>query len=191
MKKFAGAMLLAALLGSSAIAQTNMGNQKPAASLPFNITKVAEFNQPWRIAFLPDGRMIVTEKVGPVWLVTQQGQKTPITGVPKVLYGGQGGMLGDRRRADVQVLRQALQGRHHVRRRDQPTKPPARHAEVLGEAVEHDGLGRHGQGRPRRVAVHEAVVDLVDQQCAVIVPDDRGDIREQRATHRSAGGIGW
>src|SRR4030095_15752575 len=49
---------------------------------------------PWRIAFLPDGRMVVTEKVGPVWLVTQKGEKTPVENVPAVLYQGQGGMLG-------------------------------------------------------------------------------------------------
>jgi glucose/arabinose dehydrogenase len=38
--------------------------------------------------------MIITEKVGPVWLVTPQGAKTPIANVPAVLYQGQGGMLG-------------------------------------------------------------------------------------------------
>ena len=42
------------------------------------MTQVATFNLPWRIAFLPDGRMLVTEKVGPVWLVTQKGEKTPV-----------------------------------------------------------------------------------------------------------------
>ncbi len=58
------------------------------------MTQVATFKLPWRIAFLPDGRMLVTEKVGPVWLVTQQGEKTPVDNVPAVLYQGQGGMLG-------------------------------------------------------------------------------------------------
>ena len=48
------------------------------------MTQVATFNLPWRIAFLPDGRMLVTEKVGPVWLVTQQGEKTPVDNVPAV-----------------------------------------------------------------------------------------------------------
>jgi glucose/arabinose dehydrogenase len=55
---------------------------------------VATFKLPWRIAFLPDGRMLITEKVGPLWLVTQQGEKMPVENVPGVLYQGQGGMLG-------------------------------------------------------------------------------------------------
>jgi glucose/arabinose dehydrogenase len=88
------ALLLMVSATAAALAQPNMGNQQPEASLPFNVAKVATFNLPWRIAFLPDGRMIVTEKVGPVWLVTQAGQKTPIANVPAVQYGGQGGMLG-------------------------------------------------------------------------------------------------
>lgn len=72
----------------------NAGSQAPEASLPFMMTQVATFNLPWRIAFLSDGRMLITEKVGPVWLVTQQGAKTPVKNVPAVLASGQGGMLG-------------------------------------------------------------------------------------------------
>ena len=53
-------------------------SSSPEPSLPFTMTQVATFNLPWRIAFLPDGRMLITEKVGPVWLVTQQGAKTPV-----------------------------------------------------------------------------------------------------------------
>jgi len=75
-------------------AQINAGEIKPEPSLPFTMTPVATFKLPWRIAFLPDGRMLITEKVGPVWLVTQEGAKTPIANVPAVAYGGQGGMLG-------------------------------------------------------------------------------------------------
>jgi glucose/arabinose dehydrogenase len=93
-KTFLKAALLLALVSAPAHAQVNAGEQKPEASVPFTMTQVATFKLPWRIAFLPDGRMIVTEKVGPVWLVTQQGEKTPIDNVPPVLYQGQGGMLG-------------------------------------------------------------------------------------------------
>ncbi len=94
MKTILSAALLVILLPVAARAQFNAGEQPPEPSLPFTMTQVATFNLPWRIAFLPDGRMLVTEKVGPVWLVTQQGQKTPIDNVPAVLHQGQGGMLG-------------------------------------------------------------------------------------------------
>ena len=88
------ALLLATAAGIPASAQVNQGTQKPEASLPFNMAQVTTFNLPWRIAFLPDGRMLVTEKVGPIWLVTQSGMKRPVLNVPAAQYGGQGGMLG-------------------------------------------------------------------------------------------------
>jgi aldose sugar dehydrogenase len=91
--KFGLAATLSILLAGAAHAQTNIGDQKPEASLPFTMTQVASFNLPWRIAFLPDGRMLVTEKVGPIWLVTQAGAKTPVANVPAVLAQGQGGMF--------------------------------------------------------------------------------------------------
>ena len=94
MKTFVNAALLLTLVSTTARAQINAGEQKPEPSLPFTMTQVATFNLPWRIAFLPDGRMLITEKVGPVWLVTQQGAKTPVANVPAVLHQGQGGMLG-------------------------------------------------------------------------------------------------
>src|SRR5258708_23814664 len=95
MKKLTiAALLLATAAVVPASAQVNAGDQKPEANVPFNMTSVATFNLPWRIAFLPDGRMLVTEKVGPVWLVTQQGQKTQVDNVPAVRAQGQGGMLG-------------------------------------------------------------------------------------------------
>ena len=94
MKLFTRAALVLVIGSTTALAQVNMGNQPSDSILPFTVTTVATFKLPWRIAFLPDGRMLITEKVGPVWLVTQQGAKTPVTNVPAVLYGGQGGMLG-------------------------------------------------------------------------------------------------
>ena len=85
---------LALAASAAAHAQVNIGTQAPEPSAPFVMTQVASFNLPWRLAFLPDGRMLITEKVGPVWLVTQDGQKTPVANVPAVLAEGQGGMLG-------------------------------------------------------------------------------------------------
>ena len=94
MKALVTSTLLLGLAATAAEAQVNAGNKAPEATVPFTMTQVATFNLPWRIAFLPDGRMLVTEKVGPVWLVTEKGEKTQLTNVPPVLYGGQGGMLG-------------------------------------------------------------------------------------------------
>ena len=75
--KLAKAALLLTLASAAAWAQVNVGEQKPEASLPFTMTTVATFELPWRMAFLPDGRMLITEKVGPVWLVSQQGREDP------------------------------------------------------------------------------------------------------------------
>ncbi|MEO8334114.1 MAG: PQQ-dependent sugar dehydrogenase [bacterium] len=94
MKVFASAALVLTFVSAAAQAQVNAGAQAPESSLPFKVTEVATFSLPWRIAFLPDGRMLITEKTGPLWLVTQQGAKTPVTNVPAVLHQGQGGMLG-------------------------------------------------------------------------------------------------
>jgi aldose sugar dehydrogenase len=83
-----------ALASTAAWAQVNVGEQKPEASPPFTMTTVTTFELPWRLAFLPDGRMLVTEKVGPVWLVSQQGQKIAVGNTPPVYWQGQNGMLG-------------------------------------------------------------------------------------------------
>lgn len=65
------------------------------SDLPFNVEPVAEFHQPWALAFLPDGKMLVTEKPGLLRVVSQDGTVSrPLGGVPDVDYGGQGG-LGD------------------------------------------------------------------------------------------------
>ncbi len=94
MKTLVNAALVVALGATQASAQMNAGSQAPVTDLPFNMTSVATFNLPWRIAFLPDGRMLVTEKVGPVWLVSEKGLKRPVLNVPAAQYAGQGGMLG-------------------------------------------------------------------------------------------------
>jgi glucose/arabinose dehydrogenase len=87
-------VLLTTLATTGAYAQVNAGAKAPEADLPFAMAQVASFNLPWRLAFLPDGRMLVTEKPGNLWLISQEGQKTQIAKVPKVLAQGQGGLLG-------------------------------------------------------------------------------------------------
>jgi glucose/arabinose dehydrogenase len=71
------------------------GNAVAATSdQPFTVTPVLNFNEPWAMTFLPDGRLLVTEKKGALKLYTIGGATADITGIPSVAYGGQGG-LGD------------------------------------------------------------------------------------------------
>ena len=66
-----------------------------ADARPFDVDVIAKFDEPWAMAFLPDGRMLVTEKKGALRLVdVESGATVEVTGVPEVAYGGQGG-LGD------------------------------------------------------------------------------------------------
>lgn len=60
----------------------------------FVATPMAEFDQPWAMTFLPDGRLLVTEKEGALKVYAIGGKTGTVSGVPKVAYGGQGG-LGD------------------------------------------------------------------------------------------------
>jgi glucose/arabinose dehydrogenase len=94
MKQLAVLGLFLALGSSGASAQVNAGEQKAEPKLPFTMTQVTTLRLPWRIAFLPDGRMLITEKVGGLALVTQGGEKTAVANVPAVRWQGQGGMLG-------------------------------------------------------------------------------------------------
>ena len=49
---------------------------------------------PWGLAFLPDGRMLVTERPGRLRIVTRDGKlSAPVAGVPRVFASGQGGLL--------------------------------------------------------------------------------------------------
>jgi glucose/arabinose dehydrogenase len=61
-----------------------------------NVTEVAQgFDKPWAIAFLPDRRMLVTEKPsGRLYIVAPDGKTSPpVAGVPKVDGRDQGGLL--------------------------------------------------------------------------------------------------
>jgi glucose/arabinose dehydrogenase len=61
---------------------------------PFAVQSVTALNEPWAMEFLPDGRLLVTEKRGRLLVVTQAGDVAEVSGVPDVDYGGQGG-FGD------------------------------------------------------------------------------------------------
>jgi glucose/arabinose dehydrogenase len=66
----------------------------------FTTEKIATFDEPWAMTALPNTdskspKLLVTQKTGELFIVdTATGNKTKVEGVPKVAYGGQGG-LGD------------------------------------------------------------------------------------------------
>ncbi len=74
---------------------------RPAASASSTVyegleitTVVGNLENPWGLAFLPDGRMLVTERPGRLRIVSSDGAvSAPVTGVPEVYAKGQGGLL--------------------------------------------------------------------------------------------------
>src|SRR5438477_5731875 len=60
----------------------------------FRVVKLFQgLDHPWSLAFLPDGRMLVTERVGRLNLLTADFKRSNVEGVPRVAASGQGGLL--------------------------------------------------------------------------------------------------
>ncbi|MEY2908241.1 MAG: hypothetical protein RLZZ602_764 [Pseudomonadota bacterium] len=79
----------------SALAATLALGAQSQASNEFRVEVIADLHEPWAMAFLPDGRLLVTEKKGSIQLLSSTGEGLgQVSGVPDVDYGGQGG-LGD------------------------------------------------------------------------------------------------
>jgi aldose sugar dehydrogenase len=93
MKMFLAAAAWVGLSAAALASSVNEGGRQAKAERPFSIQAVAEFDTPWALAFLPDGRMLVTEKPGAIFLVTPQGGKTPVGNVPPIAASGQNGLL--------------------------------------------------------------------------------------------------
>lgn len=60
---------------------------------PVNVERLAQLDNPWGMAFLPDGRLLISEKPGRLRVYADGKLSAPITGVPRVEYEGQGGLL--------------------------------------------------------------------------------------------------
>jgi len=87
-------MILAALM----IAACSEVEEAPAAPAvggkPFSVATMADLDAPWAMTFLPDGRMLVTEKDGRLLLLSADArQRREIAGVPPVDSAGQGGLM--------------------------------------------------------------------------------------------------
>jgi glucose/arabinose dehydrogenase len=95
------AMFRSALLATTALlvaacnpATVNAG-AKDNSTRPFAITEIAAFDEPWAMTFVPGTPYaLITEKKGKLLVWQADGEVREVSGVPKVAYGGQGG-LGD------------------------------------------------------------------------------------------------
>ena len=71
----------------------HIGSQLSLANeTSFTTLEIADLDKPWAMAFLPDGRLLVTEKPGNLLLIGGDGSVQNVSGVPDVAYGGQGGL---------------------------------------------------------------------------------------------------
>jgi aldose sugar dehydrogenase len=89
---FAVLVLLVALaFGQEA---TRSPNPKPSRLPARQVDVAQQLEHPWGLAFLQDGRMLVTERAGRLRVVDRNGVLSePLAGVPEVRAGGQGGLL--------------------------------------------------------------------------------------------------
>jgi len=88
---FALALVLAAPLTGARADDGAIGTERGPVRL---ITVARGLEKPWGMAFLPDGRLLVTEKPGRLRIVATDGKVgPPLAGVPAVDSAGQGGLL--------------------------------------------------------------------------------------------------
>lgn len=112
-KRLAGAICAACMVPGLALGQSwndappNAPSQRPAfagqtrapevrSNVAFTAVTIAEeLENHWGLAFLPDGRMLVTERAGRLRVITPDGSISPaVEGLPAIMVKGQGGLLG-------------------------------------------------------------------------------------------------
>jgi len=82
-------LALIACSGGGANSQTAASAEKP-----FKTSVIADFESPWAMTFLPDGRALVTEKAGEMILFDpKNGTKIPVGGIPQSDSAGQGALM--------------------------------------------------------------------------------------------------
>jgi len=88
---------LCAIAASAALVTGASGATKtfPSSTGPIQVETVVDgLQHPWALAFLPDGRMLVTERAGRIRVITPDGKMSPpVAGLPKVFARSQGGLL--------------------------------------------------------------------------------------------------
>jgi glucose/arabinose dehydrogenase len=94
----AAALTLAACDGTADASAQTLADRSPTPASTRGVVAVDTvargLNTPWGLAFLPDGRVLVTERPGTLRIVSLDGTiSAPLSGVPAVYARGQGGLL--------------------------------------------------------------------------------------------------
>ncbi len=81
-----------AIIGNDARAQNSVSS--PSSLGPLRVTTlVKNLTHPWGMAFLPDGRLLITERAGRLRIYSNGTLSRPVSGIPAVYASGQGGLL--------------------------------------------------------------------------------------------------
>ena len=138
------ALVVGALAAGSTLAPRAAANGMlyPSEAGPLRVTEVARgLESPWALAFLPDGRLLVTERPGRMRIIDTDGRVSePVAGVPAVYARGQGGLL------DVVLGADFARDRVVVFAYAEPTARGARTA-VARARLDVDGLRLEGVQR--------------------------------------------
>ena len=89
-------LLLAALgIALSIATPAGAASALPARILAIEVSELARgLDHPWGMAFLPDGRLLVTERPGALRILSRDGRMSPpLEGIPQVFAEGEGGLL--------------------------------------------------------------------------------------------------
>jgi aldose sugar dehydrogenase len=108
MRAFVPTALLALGVAAPALAQPQPMRIKTEKAEVVVETVARGLDHPWGLAFLPEGRMLVTERPGRLRIVSANGQLSqPLSGLPRIYARGQGGLLDvlpDRQFADSRII---------------------------------------------------------------------------------------
>lgn len=92
--RLAGVVLAAAAAAATHAAAPKSPTPRPIDAPLRPVTVARGLEHPWALEFLPDGRILVTERPGRLRIVSRDGAlSSPLSGVPRVFASGQGGLL--------------------------------------------------------------------------------------------------
>ncbi len=92
--RFAALLLTTAVIACTDAVPGDAQDAPSTGARPFAVTEVATLDSPWAMTFLPDGRMLVTEKAGRMLLLAADGKsRKAVSGIPRVSSEGQGALM--------------------------------------------------------------------------------------------------